>query len=151
MRKYDLISGLFFSLCGLLITVGSLLMPIGTLGEPGPGLAPLCIGILLTIISIVFFIQSLRIKISEKKTFGLTKKQRYKVFTTGLSLIIFAFALRPLGFILVTLLLTLFLFKVIGELNWKVSVVGPILMTAFFYLLFNVWLEVQLPMMPIGM
>ena len=151
MRGYDLISSLFFSICGLLIVVGSLRMPIGRLGEPGPGFLPLLVGILTAFLSVVLFIQSLRLHNLEKKGLWLENKQWYKVFTTSLSLIIYAFALRPLGFIFVTFFLLVFLFKGIGELKWKVSIAGPILVTAFFYLLFKVWLEVQFPIGPFGL
>jgi putative tricarboxylic transport membrane protein len=151
MRKNDLISSLFFSVCGLLITVGSLRMPIGRLGEPGPGFLPLIVGILLVLMSLTLFINSLRLKMADQKVLGMDRKEQFKVFTTTLSLIVYAVALRPLGFVLVTFILLVFLFRVIGELNWKVSITGPILTTLFFYLLFDVWLEVQFPLGPFGM
>jgi hypothetical protein len=151
MRGYDLASSLFFSVCGLLIAVGSLTMPIGRLGEPGPGFLPLFIGLLMGTLSIALFIRSYKTGISEKKAFWIDRKQWPKVFTTILALMIYAFALRGLGFALVTFLLLVFLFKGIGELNWKISIVGPLLTTSFFYLVFKVWLEVQLPAGPFGM
>ncbi len=82
---------------------------------------------------------------------GMGKKERFKILTTSLSLVLYAIALQPLGFILVTFLLLVFLFKVIGELGWKASFAGPLLSTLFFYLLFRVWLEVPFPMGPFGM
>jgi putative tricarboxylic transport membrane protein len=151
MRKNNLISSLFFAVCGLLITAGSLRMPIGRLGEPGPGFLPLIVGILLALMSLTLFINSLRLKTTDEKVFGLDRKEQFRVFTTSLSLIIYAVALRPLGFVLVTFILLVFLFRVIGKLNWKISIAGPILTTFFFYLLFDVWLEVQFPMGPLGM
>jgi hypothetical protein len=125
-------------------------MPLGRLGEPGPGLMPLIVGVLMGILSIISFISSLKLKTLEKKTFWGDKRQWYKVFTTSLALIIYALALNSLGFIFVTLCLMLFLFRVIGELNWKISLGGPILTTSFFYVLFKVWLEVPFPMGPFG-
>jgi putative tricarboxylic transport membrane protein len=151
MRKNDLMSSLFFSVCGLLIVAGSLRMTIGRLGEPGPGFLPLIVGILLTLVSAVLFIQSLRLKMQDRKVLGLEGKERFKVFTTSLSLLIYAVALKPLGFVLVTFLLLVFLFKVIGGFNWKASIAGPMLTTFLFYLLFSMWLEVQFPIGPFGM
>jgi hypothetical protein len=151
MRRYDLISSLFFLLCGLLIAAGSLWMPVGRLGEPGPGFLPLFIGILMGILSIALFIRSLSAGTAGEKTFWLDRKQWPKVLATTLALILYAFALRPLGFSLVTFFLLVFLFKVIGGLNWGTSIAGPVLTTSFFYLLFKVWLEVQLPVGPLGM
>jgi putative tricarboxylic transport membrane protein len=151
MRKNDLISSLFFLACGLLITAGSLMMPIGRLGEPGPGFLPLFVGIFLALLSAALFIRSLRLKMNDQKAFGLGRKERFKVITTSLSLLLYCVALKPLGFVLVTFLLLLFLFKVTGGFNWKMSIAGPVLITLFFYLLFAVWLEVQFPMGPFGM
>jgi hypothetical protein len=151
MRRNDLISSLFFLVCGLLIMAGSLGMPIGRLGEPGPGFLPLFVGILLALLSAALLIRSLRLKMSAQKTFGLDRKERFKVITMSLSLLLYCLALKPLGFVLVTLVLLVFLFRVTGELSWKASIAGPIIITVFFYLLFQVWLEVQFPPGPFGM
>lgn len=130
---------------------GSLRMSIGRLGEPGPGFLPLWVGALLVLTSLALFIRSLRLEKTDAKVFGLGRREGFKVLTTSLSLILYAFLLKPLGFALVTLLLLVFLFRVIGDLTWKVSIAGPIITTCFFYLLFKVWLEVQFPMGPFGM
>ena len=151
MRREDLISSLFFLVCGLLIMAGSLTMPVGRLGEPGPGFLPLFVGIFLALLSAALFIRSLRLKMSAQKAFVLDRKERFKVITTSISLLLYCVALKPLGFVLVTFLLLWFLFKVIGGFNWKMSIAGPVLITLFFYLLFAVWLEVQFPMGPFEM
>lgn len=150
MRRYDLASSLFFTVCGLLIAAGSLSMPIGRLGEPGPGFLPLSIGFLMCVLSIALFIRSLKPGTLGEKAFWQDRKQWPKVIATILALILYAFALRPLGFSLVTFFLLVFLFKGIGGLNWGTSIAGPVLTTSFFYLLFKVWLEVQLPVGPLG-
>jgi putative tricarboxylic transport membrane protein len=150
MRKNDLISSLFFLVCGLLIAAASLRMHVGRLGEPGPGYLPLIVGVLMTLLSVALFIRALRLKTAEQAVavIGLNRKERFKVIATSLSLILYAVAFKTLGFVFVTLALMVFLFKVIGGLGWKASVSGPILMTLFFYLLFQVWLKVQFPMGP---
>ena len=103
------------------------------------------------LLSAALFIRSLRLKANDQKAFGLDRKERFKVVTTTLALLLYCVALKPLGFVLVTLILLVFLFRVIGELSWKASIAGPAITTLFFYLLFNVWLEVQFPMGPFGM
>lgn len=150
MRRNDLMSSLFFSVVGLLIMAGSLGMPVGRLGEPGPGFLPLIVGILLVVISGIVFRQSLKSKVADQKVPGLDRKQLFKVLTMCLALILYAVALKPLGFVLVTFLLIVFLFRAIGNYQWKVSIAGAILITLCFYLLFKVWLEVQFPMGPFG-
>jgi putative tricarboxylic transport membrane protein len=81
----------------------------------------------------------------------LGRKERFKVITMSLSLLLYCVALKPLGFVLTTLVLLVFLFRVIGGLSWKASIAGPIIITVCFYLLFQVWLEVQFPLGPFGM
>lgn len=151
MRKNDLISSMFFLVCGLVIMAGSLRMPVGSLGEPGPGFLPLFVGIFLALLSGALLIRSIRLRRCDQKTFGLGRKERFKVITTSLALLLYCVALKPLGFVLVTLTLLVFLFRVIGELSWRVSIAGPIITTFCFYLLFQVWLEVQFPLGPFGM
>ena len=151
MRKKDLISSAFFALCGLLIVTGSLGMSIGRLGEPGPGFLPLIVGAVLVLMSLVLFVNTLRHRIAEQVVTRMGRKERFKVLATSLSLILYAAAMQPLGFVLVTLLLLLFLFKVIGELGWATSLAGTLLTTLFFYLLFGVWLKIPLPMEPFWM
>ncbi len=151
MRRNDVISSLFFAVCGLLILAGSLNMAIGRLGEPGPGFLPLIVGTLLTVMSAVLFVTALRRKREEQGKAGIGRTERSKILTTSLSLILYALALKPLGFVAVTLLLLVFLFRIIGELGWIVSLAGSVLTTFFFYLLFRVWLEVPFPMGPLGM
>jgi putative tricarboxylic transport membrane protein len=150
MRRNDLISSVFFFLCGLLILAGSLNMAIGRLGEPGPGFLPLIVGALLVLMSLVLFVTALRRKRGERGIAGMGRKELFKIVTTSLSLVLYAVALKPVGFVLVTLILLVFLFRTIGELGWKVSLAGSLLTTIVFYLLFRVWLEVPFPMGPLG-
>jgi putative tricarboxylic transport membrane protein len=151
MRTNDMISSVFFFVSGLLIIAGSLKMTIGSLGEPGPGFLPLVVGALLVLMSIVLFIGALRRKRGQQDAAGIGRKERLKIYATSLSLLLYALVLRPVGFVVVTLFLLVFLFKVIGELRWKISLAGSVLTTLFFYLLFRVWLEVPFPAGPLGM
>jgi hypothetical protein len=125
-------------------------MAIGRLGEPGPGFLPLIVGTLLALISIVLFINALNQTIVKQVVSKVGAKERFKIITTSLSLFLYAVILKPLGFVFVTFLLLFFLFKVIGDLGWKTSVIGPLIITLFFYFMFKVWLEVPFPMGPFG-
>jgi len=65
-------------------------------------------------------------------------------------MLLYAISIDWLGFLTVTLLVLFTLFKAIGELSIKVSLGGAILTAAVAYLLFKVWLNVQLPVGPLG-
>jgi len=150
-KRCDLISGLFWLLCSALIIIGSLHLPVGTVGDPGPGFVPLLVGTLLSIISLAILIYSFLQRPSEGKAFLLDKKQWPKVVTTVLMTLVYTIAFPYLGFFVSTLLLMFFLFKAIGGMNWKASLAGAILTSSCFYLVFKVWLKVQFPGGPLGM
>jgi putative tricarboxylic transport membrane protein len=56
MTRGEMIEGGVLFLCGGVTVVLSLRMPIGTFRMPGSGLFPLCLGILLMIISLLFLL-----------------------------------------------------------------------------------------------
>ncbi len=59
MKRDDLIEGVFIFLCGGITSMLSLQMPIGTFRMAGSGLFPLCLGILLMILSLLFLLNRL--------------------------------------------------------------------------------------------
>jgi len=150
-KRYDLISGLFWFLCSALMIIGSFHLPLGTMGNPGPGFVPLFVGIMLGIISLAIFIYALIQGPSGRKAFWLNKEKWPKVVTTVLMILIYTIAFSHLGFFFSTLLLMVFLFKAIGGINWKASLAGAILTSSCFYLVFKVWLKVQFPGGLLGM
>ena len=151
MRKYDLISSLFWLMCAVLIIIGSLRLPVGTIGNSGSGFFPLIIGCVLGVISTILFTCAFQKSLLDKKTFGVEKKKWYIIVTTILSLLIYTIALPRVGFLFTTFLLLVFLFKAIGELNWKVSLGGAFLTSFISYTLFKVMLKVELPAGLFGM
>lgn len=150
MRRGDLVSSLFWLLCAILIVVCSLRIPVGRVSNPGPGLIPLFLGVILGIFAIVLFIRSLLQSVSEVTPFRLEKHQAYRVIGTVGAMLVYAFTFIHLGFVTTTLLLMLFLLKVIFKLKWTISVGGAIIISCCAYLLFKVWLGLQLPAGPLG-
>jgi len=152
MRRYDLISSLVFLVCGVFITVISLRIHIGTFRDPGPGLFPLITGILMGIISGGMFIKShLQSASARQESLGEDKRLWHnKCVATVVIMLLYAITIDWLGFLTVTLLILFFLYKAVGDLSLKVSLGGAILTAAIAYLLFKVWLNVQLPVGPLG-
>ena len=50
-----------------------------------------------------------------------------------------------LGFLLSTVTLLFFLFRTVEPQPWKVTIGGSLLIPAAFYVLFEMWLKMQLP------
>jgi hypothetical protein len=152
MRRYDQISSLVFLVCGVFITVSSLRIHIGTIGDPGPGLFPLITGILMGVISGGMFIKSyLQSSSAGQEPLGADKRIWHnKSVATVVIMFLYAIAIDWLGFLTVTLAGLFVLYKAVGNLSLKVSLGGAILTAAIAYLLFKVWLNVQLPAGPLG-
>ena len=118
--------------------------------SPGPGLVPLLLGIILAPLGIAISVLALFYGVSEGKAFWLEKDRGYKIVSTVVAMLIYGLLVNHLGFVAITFLLMFFLFKVIFNLNWKISLGVAIVISASAYLLFNVWLGVQLPAGPFG-
>lgn len=129
---------------GLAIMAGSLRYEFGSFETPGGGFMPFFAGLSMAFFASIPLGQSLRRGWSPLRTLWVgVHWQRTVIVTTGL--ILFAIFLRDLGFLLATLLLLGGLFRILERCSWRVTLVAT-LATAFgFYLVFQIWLQAQLP------
>jgi putative tricarboxylic transport membrane protein len=124
----------------------SVRVPMGNIRQPGPGFLPFWVGVLLALLSaILWFEASFRKPAAEPARFLSGEGKWPYVVAAGVALLIYTFLLEPLGFVISTFLLLIFLFRVIGKQKWWVGVTGSILVTFFTHLIFRVALKVQLP------
>lgn len=124
-------------------------MKIGTFAKPGPGffsfLSGLAVGLFAVIILFKsWFSKNLLEKISKGKI-----SWKPLALTFG-SLVGFTLFLRTLGFNITTFLLIGFLLRAVEKKNWIVSVFVALSVTLGAYLLFEVFLQSQLPQGPLG-
>jgi len=132
-------------LCGILIVVGALGLPLGEPQNPGPGFLPLSVGGLMVLLAFVLLWRSLR-KGEDSKTNRAAKPESLqKLVGTFLAILLYVPAFPRLGFIAATIPLMIFLFKYIGGIGWKLSLGGGILISLSLYFIFKVWLQVQFP------
>ncbi len=97
------------------------------------------------ILSTVLLWRSLRKKKAEETIQTIQPRNRFKLIGTFLAMLVYVPAFPFLGFILATIPLMVFLFKAIGEMGWKMSLVGGTFTSICLYLIFKVWLQVQFP------
>ena len=148
MNRQDQISGLVWLLVGICIIVGSLsFLRIGTAREPGPGLFPLIAGISLSFFSLIIVVNAMFGRFPEKRSIGeLWAGLNWKgICWVMAALLIYASLLERAGFLLVTTLLLIYLFRAIEPQQWKLAVGLSILASIFSYLVFDRLLEGQLP------
>ncbi len=144
MKRRDLISGIFWIVFGVIFTVGGLQQGLVRQGIPGPGSLPFVIGLILIGLASVLFIQALLSPASPKMKFFPRDDSLFRLVLALLALFIYAFFLKPTGFLLTTFVFLVFVLRWLGREKW-VSVVSFSLLTAVLsYLLFSA-LQVELP------
>ena len=147
MRNPDQWSSLFWVLAGLGITLGSLKYGFGTLQAPGAGFITFFAGMILSLLAVIFFLSSL--KRDEKLQKGVASLweglEVYKVIFVLLLLVAYTLILKHLGFLISTFGLLCLLFRVKATYHLMKVILMSLLITSGAYLLFQVWLKVQLP------
>ena len=144
MRRHDLISSTIWFCAGLFITLYAPQFDLGTASAPGTGFMPFLAGILMCIFSAVTFLQAYFNQ--DRKSEKLWENIQFqKLIFVALGLFIYTFFLDLVGFLICTFLLILFLIRFVGSENWPKSIAGAILTSALCYLLFDKWLQANLP------
>ena len=148
MGKIDQISSLFWFLLGWVLIFLSYQLDLGTLTNPGPGFLPFWCGLFLCGLSLVVF---LRGRVDRRRGEGKALRDLWagmgwaKGVYVVFALLTYTFTFCHIGFVLSTTLLLIFLFKVIEPEKWWIAIGGAILTSLVCFVVFSLWLDVQLP------
>lgn len=146
MGNQDQYASLFWLIIGAVFTVSSFLYGVGSLSEPGPGFITFGAGAALTALSIVLFIISRSRGEGRQSLKQLwSGRQTSKVFYVMGLLIFYMLLVTPLGFLFSTFILLFLLFRVQGSYSMPKTILLACLSTAISFLVFDIWLGVQLP------
>lgn len=137
----DLTSGLFWLAIAVFICLeGFTHLKLGTLRAPGPGLFPFWGGLFLGTFSLMLLVRSL----NSRERFGSGAIPWPALLAVLGALLSYLLFLETVGFVLVTFLFLLLLFR-LGKSGWIKSCAWAVVATSFAYALFGLWLKVQLP------
>jgi putative tricarboxylic transport membrane protein len=146
MGKADRISGVFWLVFGLFICIESYRLGLGTLHKPGPGFLFFWTSIALAIMSLIVLIQAWSSKgAAEAETSIFAKQKTRKVVLVLFSLFLYAIFMETIGFIPITLLLFIYLLGIIEKKGWFKTIFTSVVVTVAAYLIFETWLQSQLP------
>ncbi len=143
MGKADRISGVFWLVFGLFICVESYRLGLGTLHKPGPGFLFFWASIFLIIMSVVVLVRTKGTEEPGALIFG--KQNIRKIVLVLLALFLYAIFMEMVGFIPITLLLFVYLLGIIEKKGWFYTIFVSIAVTMASYLIFETWLQSQLP------
>ena len=143
----DVGSGITLMLVGLIVLAGSLRMPIGSLAQPDDGFMPMLAGSAITVLSARLTWRGLRCPApgSRHQPFWPEARSGLRVLCVVGAMLTYALAFEWMGFAPVTFALFLFLLRTIDPVPIKTAVLTSLLVIAGCFLLFQVWLQVQLP------
>ena len=146
MNRQDLVSGLAWLCVGLFVTIVSVFsLKVGTLSNPAPGLFPFVAGAVLSLLSLAILIKAAFVK-EIRSVGGLWRRSNWLgvLYAVG-SLFVYSILLEWVGFVIMTALLLIFLFRAIKPQEWKMTVGLAVSSSIGFYLLFDRVLQVLLP------
>lgn len=137
-------AGAFFWIAvGLLACYGASRLGLGSVAEPGAGFIFFWSGLVLIILSLIVLADAVR-------NFGdgvpqMPEINWPKIALVLLSLLLYAFFLERLGFVLTTFVLMSFLLGCIEDTGWfrSLCVAGAAALTS--YAMFELWLKIRLP------
>ncbi len=140
----DRVSSLVFLCTSIFFFVAALRMPFGRLNEPGPGLLPVLLGILMVVTSGALVLQGFfRLERSVSHSLERASVNRMIVFVLGLAL--YCLLLPVLGFFTVTLLFEIGCMKLFGVTKWRTILSVAIAATLGAYYLFDTLLQIPFP------
>lgn len=145
MNIHDVISSMFWLAIGIFFSVEGLRLDIGTLSVPGPGFVVLLAGVVLGLFSLILLVKTIFVDKKEKKALsGLVSSRQVKVIFTVCAIFAYLLLLPRVGFFISTFVLMTFMYRLLGQNIWLQVAIG-LLTTALAYLVFTVWLRTATP------
>ncbi len=148
MNRDEIVVGIVIFLFGVITTFLSLRMPIGTFRIGGPGLFPLCLGIILMILSGAFILKIF----FQGKEEHVKKETSIESSESPIQLILFLGAMalatlffNRLGYPLISFLLMLGLLRILGMKRWGLNILISVVTAVGSYFLFVKWLDIPMP------
>jgi len=146
MKKRDIISSLFWMAIGIGVSYGGYNLDLGTLNDPGSGFMFFWVGIIMIGLSLIILLKAIKkTAVTGELKILWTEIRWKKVVSILVALMLYAYIFVPLGFILSTILLLIFLFKAVEPQRWSWAILGAIISTFAAYGLFHLWLKSPLP------
>ena len=145
MKNNDQRSSIIWLAIGLAIVFYSTKYGLGLLSSPGPGFVPFLSGLVIAGLALIVLLQQ-HWKGNNDTLRGLWQKKDWlTMFKVMGALVLYAVFLKSLGFLLITFFMIVYLFRAIEPMSWKRVLAGAFLTAFGSYVVFDLWLEAQLP------
>ena len=136
-------SSFFWLLLSIFICVESYRLGLGSYHSPGAGFLPFWTGMILAALSILLFILTWGAD-EEGRVFAERTQWRSIVFALALMLA-YALVIEKLGFVISTLLFVAALLRFVEHKSWRAAGATALITALATYVVFELWLQSQLP------
>ncbi|HEX2965855.1 MAG TPA: tripartite tricarboxylate transporter TctB family protein [Syntrophorhabdaceae bacterium] len=147
MSRADRYSASFWLLLSVFVSYQSYKLGMGSLRQPGPGFVSFWTAVVVGLLSLAVMVLSFAEKAGDGKNEGriFTKAGLRKVIFVVIALFLYVLLLESVGFLIMTLLLLVFLLKIIEKKSWLFTLLAGVTITIMAYLIFETALESHLP------
>lgn len=147
MSKADRFSASVWFIFSLLVSYFSYKLGMGSLHQPGPGFVFFWTAIIVAMLSLAVVVMSFveKSKKEEKEGHIFRIAGVKKVALVVMALLLYTLFMELAGFIIITLLLLVFLLRVIEKKTWLLALSVGVTVTTLSYLVFETVLQCQLP------
>jgi len=149
VRGRDRAAAVVLLIFGLLALEEARKLRFGSIAKPGPGFFPVILAVAFSLVCLALLVSAIRTRAADDTTAG-PRLAWPQIIGTMAALLVYAMVLEPAGFVLATFALLLFFFKVLERQRWLSALAGSFVTAFVTYLVFKVWLNVQLPAGPWG-
>jgi putative tricarboxylic transport membrane protein len=139
-------SGLFWVAFSVFVCLESLQAGVGTLGRPGAGFLSFWSALILGLLAMILVVGSFAVRSKEPKTVELFgKRKRSNVVIALVSLLLYVVFVERAGYLVTTFGLMIILYVIAGRSRVWVQIIGAVVTVLVTYIVFDLWLGVQLP------
>jgi hypothetical protein len=145
MKRRDIISSLSLTLFALAMLRPAYKLSLGSAAQPGPGFLPFWSFVILAVLSLAIFVQSVLGGDLKAAPLWPDKTGARKVISVMIALFLYTVFLDYLGTLLCTSLLMFALLKFIDPQKSITAILFSLLTTVIIYILFESFMKSQLP------
>ncbi|HVX31389.1 MAG TPA: tripartite tricarboxylate transporter TctB family protein [Nitrolancea sp.] len=140
--RYETLVDLVLLALGIVIVAVSFGYGFGTLDQPGPGLYPVFLGMMIAVTAFAILLSDLKSRI---RLFAPDKESAKTIFLLLLTFCLWIVVMEWLGYVLVTVLATYAAAKIMKLEGWMKPLAVSLGTALLLYLLFDYWLYIDLP------
>jgi hypothetical protein len=145
MRRLEFFVSIFLIVFSFIACREAYKLSLGPPGTPGPGLVPFLLGAILFLLSCLYFFKTLH-ALRRVQEIHLWRGLRWRKVVLVLAILFsYALFLEKGGFFFCTFLLLMSLFQWVDRQRWYWVYGGSLGITLLFYMVFKIWLKIQLP------